>query len=108
MKRLPTAFALAGLAGLSLGLPAHHAGLPSRADAWRPVAGAPGWYARTAAAAHATPAAAPQPVQGAPAPAAPAPKPAEKPALPGGSAGATEGVMVGPDGVIYRREGEAR
>jgi hypothetical protein len=54
--------------------------------------------------------AAPRAVQSAPAPLAPAPKPApaQKSEVRHGSAGTAEGLMVGPDGVIYWREAGAR
>ncbi len=65
------------------------------------------------------PAAAPRAAQSAPAPAVPAPKssrtevavapkPAPKSEVRHDSAAAAEGLMVGPDGVIYHREAEAR
>ena len=91
MKHLPTSFALAGLAALSLGLPAHH---PARATAGLSAAPA---RAHVAAA---------LPVQFTGV--AAAPKPAEKTVPRGDGAEAAEGLMVGPDGVIYRREAWAR
>ncbi len=103
MKYLATCCAVAGLAALSLGLTGHHAARPARA-AQRPAAVATGRPARTTPAAHAGARPRPRP----PAETVAAPKAAGRAAPHAADAGAAEGLMVGPDGVIYRREAEAR
>ena len=126
MKYLLPWCAVAGLAAISLSLPAHHARPPARATGPEAHGGRGrtnfarpaqfGADARRDLGAARKPLGAGAPVkktEAAPrvaqsAPAAPAPKPAPKREGRHDSAGAAEGLMVGPDGVIYRREAEGR